>query len=177
MNWFHMNCMQDNPDKFQAIAVGKKTYDKYLTLKISGSEIKCEKLVKLLGLIILTIISVCRIIGQQLYVLKRLSPYLSKLNKLLIFFIHLYCPILIIALLHGTFAQKISPKSYKRFKKGLYIVCFVYEDFNSSYEELLIKANISSLHIRRLQTIAIETLTEFLCIYVLRVASGPRVVS
>ena len=26
MNWFHINCMQANPDKFQAIAVGKKKH-------------------------------------------------------------------------------------------------------------------------------------------------------
>ena len=25
MEWFHINCMQANPDKFQAITVGKKT--------------------------------------------------------------------------------------------------------------------------------------------------------
>ena len=33
----------------------------------------------------------------------------------------------------------------------------MYNDYNSGYEELLIKANILSLHIRRLQTMAIET--------------------
>ena len=33
----------------------------------------------------------------------------------------------------------------------------MYDDFNSSYEKLLNKANIPSLHIRRLRTMAIET--------------------
>ena len=33
----------------------------------------------------------------------------------------------------------------------------MYDEFNSGYEELLIKANIPSLHIRRLRTMAIET--------------------
>ena len=28
INWFHDNCMQANPDKFQAIAVGKRTFEK-----------------------------------------------------------------------------------------------------------------------------------------------------
>ena len=35
---------------------------------------------------------------------------------------------------------------------------FVYRDFVSTYDELLLKANIPSLHIRRLKTMSIETL-------------------
>ena len=34
---------------------------------------------------------------------------------------------------------------------------FVYEDYNSSYEELLQKANVPSLQIRRMRTMALET--------------------
>ena len=34
---------------------------------------------------------------------------------------------------------------------------FVYDDFNSTYVDLLAKAVIPSLHIRRLKTMAIET--------------------
>ena len=34
---------------------------------------------------------------------------------------------------------------------------FVYEDFDSSYEELLDKAKIPTLHVRRLRTMALET--------------------
>ena len=85
---------------------------KNLTVKVLGSEIKCEKIVKLFGVDIdyqlnlyNHISNLCRKAGQQLNVLKRLNPYLSKLNKLTIS-IHLYCPVLIIALLHGIFAQK-----------------------------------------------------------------------
>ena len=96
MNWFHMNCMQANPDTFQVIAEEKRTYDKNLTVKVSGSEIKCEKIVKLLGVHIdyqlnfdNHISDLCRKADQQLNVLKRLSPYLSKLNKLT-FFSYIY---------------------------------------------------------------------------------------
>ena len=41
--------MHVNPEKFQAIAVWKRTLVKNLVLKISDSEIKCEEVVKLLG--------------------------------------------------------------------------------------------------------------------------------
>ena len=48
IDWFQDNSIQANPDKFQAIAVGKRTFGKNLVLKISDSEIKCE-VVKLLA--------------------------------------------------------------------------------------------------------------------------------
>jgi hypothetical protein len=34
IDWFHFNCMQDNPDKFQAIAVGEKNNPLYLILNM-----------------------------------------------------------------------------------------------------------------------------------------------
>ena len=89
INWFHDNCMQANPDKFQAIAVGERTFEKKMILKISDTEIICEEVVKLLGVDIdyklnfdQHISNLCRKAGQQLNVLKRLSPFLSRLNKL-----------------------------------------------------------------------------------------------
>ena len=84
--------MQANPDKFQDIAVGKRTFGKHLVLKISDSEIKCEEVVKLLGVDIdyklnfdQHISSLFRKADQQLNVLKCLSPFLSKINRLTIF--------------------------------------------------------------------------------------------
>ena len=41
--------MQANPDKFQAIAVGKKTHDKKPMIKIESATVFCEDQVKLLG--------------------------------------------------------------------------------------------------------------------------------
>ena len=41
--------MQANPDKFQAIAVGKKTYDKKPMIKIDSATVFCKDEVKLLG--------------------------------------------------------------------------------------------------------------------------------
>ena len=85
---------------------------------------------------------------------KRLSPFLSKLNKLTIF--HTFILSNFVVLLHGISTQK--KKNTKKLEKIQERARrFVYDDFNSGYEELLIKANIPSLHIRRLRTIAIET--------------------
>jgi hypothetical protein len=45
-----INKMQANPDKFQVLAVGKKTYEKHPTINIQNFELTCEDSVKLLGI-------------------------------------------------------------------------------------------------------------------------------
>ena len=121
--------------------MGKKTFGKKLVLKISDSEIKCEEVVKLLGVDIdyqlnfdQHISSLCRKAGQQLYVLKRLSPFLSKLNRLTIFYTFIlsnfnYCP----QAWHFC-NEKNSRKLEKIQERALR---FVYDDFNSTYVDLL----------------------------------------
>ena len=49
IQWFDFNCMQANPEKFQALAVGKKTHEKQPVFKIGNIDIKCDESVKLLG--------------------------------------------------------------------------------------------------------------------------------
>jgi hypothetical protein len=41
--------MQANPDKFQVLVVGKKTFDKNMEICIQNSTLSCEVTVKLLG--------------------------------------------------------------------------------------------------------------------------------
>jgi hypothetical protein len=53
INWFSINKMKVNPEKFQAIAVGKKPHDKNLKFNLEGIEIECETEIKLLGVTIL----------------------------------------------------------------------------------------------------------------------------
>jgi hypothetical protein len=43
IDWFKFNCMQANPDKFQAIAVDNKTHAKTPVFKIDSAEITCRK--------------------------------------------------------------------------------------------------------------------------------------
>jgi hypothetical protein len=50
IDWFKFNCMQANPDTFQAIAVGNKTHAKTPVFKIDSAEITCDEVVKLLGI-------------------------------------------------------------------------------------------------------------------------------
>jgi hypothetical protein len=50
--WFSCNQMKANPDKFQAIAIGKKSMDTNIVLDLAGNKIKCENEAKLLEVII-----------------------------------------------------------------------------------------------------------------------------
>ena len=97
--------MQANPDKFQAIAVGKKTHNNLKTFKIEGINITCENTVKLLGIDIdfllnfnYQITRMCKKAAGQLNILLRISKFLSPECKILIYksFIRSnfnYCPV------------------------------------------------------------------------------------
>jgi hypothetical protein len=92
IEWFRINKMQANPDKFQLLAVGRKTYDKNPSIHIRNFDRTCESTVKLLGIDIgyqlnfdVHISTICRKASQQLNNLKRLGSYLNRLNKLTIF--------------------------------------------------------------------------------------------
>ena len=52
INWFSDNKMQANPDKFQALAIGKKSHEKNITFDLNNTSISCENDVKLLGVTI-----------------------------------------------------------------------------------------------------------------------------
>ena len=49
IDWFTFNCMQANPDKFQAIAIGSKTSSRNPNFDIKNANIECDDIVKLLG--------------------------------------------------------------------------------------------------------------------------------
>ena len=151
--------MQANPEKFQAIGVGKRTHEMNLTIKVSDTQINCEDVVKLLGVDIdyqlnfdQHISILCSKAGYKLNVLKRLSPFLSRLNKLTVFHTFIlsnYCP------LAWHFCSESNSKKLEKIQERA--LRFVYDDFKSTYEELLNKANIPFLHIKRIRTMAVET--------------------
>ena len=118
-----------------------------MILKISDTETVCEEVVKLLGIdtdyklnFDQHISYLCRKEGQQLNVLKKLRPFLSRLNKLTIFYTFIlsnfnYCP------LAWHFCSENNSRKLE--KNQEHALRFVYEDFDSSYEELLDKAKNS----------------------------------
>ena len=84
INWFSINLMKANPNKFQASAIGKKTNNNNLTFNLNGNNITCEDNVKLLGVTIDSdlnfnnhISEICKKASMQLNILKRIGKYLS----------------------------------------------------------------------------------------------------
>jgi hypothetical protein len=153
--------MQANPDKFQVLAVGKKTFEKSPSMQIQNSNLSCETVVKLLGIDIdyqlnfdLHISNLCRKASQQLNILKRLGPFLSKLNKLTIFYTFIlnnfnFCP-----LAWHFCTVKNTKKIEKMQERALRLVC---NDYNSTYLELVDKTKVPTLQVRRIRTMALET--------------------
>ena len=88
IDWFNFNQMQANPDKFQAISVGKKSHEILTELNIDNNDIKCEDVVKLLGIDIdfmlnfdQQITNMCKKAARQLKVLLCLSKFLIQRIK------------------------------------------------------------------------------------------------
>ena len=123
--------------------------------------IECEKVVKLLGIDIdyqlnfdKHINNLCRKASQQLAVLKRIGKHLCHLSKLTIFHTFIlshfnFCP------LAWHFCNAGNTKKLEKVQERA--LRFIYYDYTSDYETLLEKAHVSSLHVKRLRTMALET--------------------
>ena len=135
--------------------------DKNMKICIQNSTLSCEETVKLLGIEIdyqlnfdIHISSICRKASQQLNILERLGRYLDRLRKLTIFHTFIlsnfnFCP------LAWHFCTDKNSKKLE--KVQVRALRFVYDDYTSSYINLLEKALVPSLQIRRMRTMALET--------------------
>ena len=160
IKWFADNRMKANPDKFQAIAVGKRTKDENITFKLDDNIIKCEEHVKLLDVTIdfqlnfdLHISNVCKKASRQLNVLKRIGRNLCRLGKLNVYYSFImsnfnYCPLV------WHFCGEVNTKKIEKIQESA--LRFIYQDYASSYDTLLNKSQLPSLRVRRLRAIALE---------------------
>jgi len=96
----------------------------------------------------------CKKASRQLNILKRIGKYMNRLGRLTSYYSFIlsnfnYCPVI-----WHYCSEKKSIKMEKIQERALR---FIYEDYDSSYEDLLQKSKLPSLKIRRIRTIAIET--------------------
>ena len=49
IQWFENNLMKANPDKFQAICVGKRTFGAIISFQLGNTKLTCEDKVSRLG--------------------------------------------------------------------------------------------------------------------------------
>lgn len=85
IDWFTENFMKANPDKFQAICIGKKTHEAIQSFQLNEVTVKCEDSVTLLGVNIDFLLNfndhisgMCKKAAVQLAVLKRIGKFLTK---------------------------------------------------------------------------------------------------
>ena len=161
IEWFTNNQMQANPDKFQALAVGERTQDKIPAFSISNIDIKCDETVKLLGVDIdfrlsydQHLAALCKKSSRQLNVLIRIGKYLTLEGRKAIYHAFImsnfnFCP-LVWHFCKKSASDKLEKINFRALK-------FVYQDFDTPYENLLSREGTPSLHLGRLRKIAIET--------------------
>ena len=149
-----------NPDKFQAICVGKQMHDNIDSFQIGNTNIKCEDNVTLLGVNIDFMLKfddhvsdICKTASKQLAVLKRLGRFLTKQGKLVIYNSFIasnfsYCP------LAWHFCSSSSTNKLEKIQERA--LRFIFDDHSSSLHELLLKSNTQPLHVRRLKQMAFE---------------------
>ena len=161
IEWFSVNNMKANPDKFQAICLGKKANDSIKSFNIASAEINCEDNVTLLGVNIDYLLKfddhvsdICKKASRQLAVLKRIGKFLTKQGRMIIYNSFIlsnfnYCPIV-----WHFCSKRSSDKMEKLQERGLR---FVTGDYSSPIQVILEQTKSKLLHVSRIQTIAKET--------------------
>ena len=157
MKWFDDNYFKMNADKCHLL-VPKHTDEVFVN--ISKEIIKGESTVKLLGITIdnkldinLHVSNICKKASQKLHALTRIAPYMQtrKLIVLMKAFIETqfnYCPL--VWMFHNrTMNNRINSIHERALKVA-------YGDYESSFEQLLMKDNSVSIHHRNLQRLATE---------------------
>ena len=160
VQWFKNNFMKANPDKFQAICVGKRTFDAIKSFQFGDTNIACEENVSLLCVTIDVhlnfkdnISRICTQASQQLAVLKRIGKFLTKRGKLMInkYFIMSnfnHCPIA------WHFCNQPSVNKMERIQeRALRFIC---DNFYLPPQDLLQKNSVLPLHISRMKLMARE---------------------
>jgi hypothetical protein len=144
INWFTINKMKANPNKFQALYLSRDS-DSSVHFNINESVLTPDKTVKLLGVTIDDklcfdnhISHICQKAGKQINALRRLTNVLNTDSKLKIYdsFIYSnfnYCPVVF-----NTYSKQHCRKLDKLQQRGLR---FVFNDYESDYNELLSNAN------------------------------------
>ena len=99
-------------------------------------------------------LTICKRASKQLNVLKRVGKHLRRLGKLNIYHSFIlsnfnYCP------LTWHFCGEVNTKKIVKIQERA--LRFIYSDYSSSYESLLIKSQLPSLKVRRMRPIALQS--------------------
>ena len=161
VKWFSDNKMFVNPNKFKSIIIQKhKTLNQPDKILIGSNSVEITSSVKLLGVTIdnqlnfnIHITNICKSASNQLNALVRLKPFLGfEEKKVLINSFILsnfnYCP-----LVWFITSSKSLNKIENLHKRALQ---FLFDDYQSSYDQLLVRSGKPSLNIRNYRNLCIE---------------------
>ena len=106
INWFYINMMEANPDKFQVMLLSKKEMEKPFSITLNGNTLKSDTCVKLLGVYIDNHLNfkyhtdqICQKASRQLNALCRIHKILDSDSKMAIIRSFIisnfnYCPVI-----------------------------------------------------------------------------------
>jgi hypothetical protein len=95
--------------------------------------------------------NICNKASRQLNVLKRIGTHLTKLGKLTIYYSFIMSNF---NYLLDTFVEKPIPQKIEKIQERA--LRFIYNEYTSSYEDLLCKSKLPSLKVRKLRTFGLE---------------------
>ena len=156
--WFDSNYMKLNTDNCHLLMAGNK--HEHIWVKLVDKKIWENNTVKLLGVTIDSqlkfdshVLNICTKAGRKLSVLTRMTKYLSfDKKKILIKTLFesqfKYCP-----LTWMFHSRKLNNKINRLQERALRLV---YNDFNSSFQQLLDKDNSFTIHHQNIQYLIIE---------------------
>ena len=154
--WFHDNYLKANSGKSYVML----TIDSKLKINVKSSPISNKKMVKLLGESVDSKLSfepglnlVCKKVSQKLHAFARVSKFISKeklkvVMKAFIMSQFSYCP-----LVWMCHSRTLNNKINKLHERALRLV---YDDRQSTFEELLNTDKSVTIHHRNLQVLATE---------------------
>ena len=161
IDWFKNNKMIVNPDKFQAILLDKRKGDHTnQRVVVDNQNLKVVSSVELLGIQIddkldfnLHISNICRSAANQLNALIRLKQFLGFKEKRILINSYFmanfnYCPLV------WMFSSASSLKKIENLQKRA--LRFLYNDYEISYEELLLKSDRATMNVNRLRIMCTE---------------------
>ena len=160
IKWFTENGMQTNGDKFQFLAISSDDIQSYTISLDDDTVIESVKYVKALGVVIDDKLNfsehisvVCKKSARQLNALARISKFLDVDSRKIIYQSFVasnfnYCPLVwhFCGKVNNTKLEKIQERALK----------IIYKDYDSTYSELICKANSKTLLISRLHLILCE---------------------
>ena len=162
IDWINNNYVKANPDKFHILLSQSQNElnDNITTINIDNNIILNEGSENLLGLTIdnkLTfkdhVSNLCKTASQTLHALARVSQYMDLLQRKLIinsFIVSQFGYFPLVWIFHS---RKLNNRINNIQERSLRII---YEDYTSTFEELLEKDKFVTIHIRNVQILAIE---------------------